>query len=169
MPTEETPTGNPRPGERSDSSPTKEDAAHFSGEVAGKLTDHHEGIGVIAPSGEFQGTIRGYWTVRGAHFEPDSVVEFAVWPVSSWSEAPAQNYNLRARLLGNGELHPRGYRGTPAQLTSMHSGPDTAFHRLMGLLGAQAAVLEAGGQVGIQSGGRCFYKRCFRPRRRRRL
>jgi hypothetical protein len=126
--------------------PTKNDAARFSGEVAERLSDHHEDIGVIAPSSEFQGTNQGYWTVRGAHFDVHPVVDFAIWPVSSWSESPDQGYHLRAHLLGNGRVRPMGHGSGPSHLTSTHNGPDTAFHRLMGILRAQAAVLEAGGR-----------------------
>ena len=142
MPTEETPASNPVPGDPASSTPTKEDAARFSGEVAETLTSRFEQIDVIAPSSEFQGTRQGYWTVRSARFENRSVVDFAVWPCRA-----EERYHLGIRLLGGGlYAWPKGLSGHSRTLNSLHISPDTAFHRLMGLLNAQAVALGAAGE-----------------------
>ena len=144
MPTEEAPTGNPLPdgataSEPTDSTPTKEDAARFSGEVAGKLSDHHEQVDVIAPSSEFQGTRQGFWTVRSARFRARSELDFAVWPCRK-----EDRFHLGIRLFGRSvEGCPKGLFGRSRQLNSLHTRPDTAYHRLMGLLNAQGIVLGA--------------------------
>jgi hypothetical protein len=119
--------------------PTKEDASRFSGEVAERLSDHHEEIDVIAPSNEFQGTRQGFWTVRLSSFEIRSELEFAVWPCRK-----EDRYHLGVRLFGQGiQVCPNGLFGHSRQLNSLHTSPGTAYHRLMGLLNAQAIALGA--------------------------
>jgi len=120
--------------------PTKEDAARFSGEVSEKLKCLSVDISVIPPSSEFQGTRQGYWTAWSSRFEPRPEVDFAVWPCRK-----EKRYHLGVRLLGvRGESWPEGLSGHDRQMGSLHTRPDTAAHRLMGLLTAQALALETG-------------------------
>jgi len=116
--------------------PTQDDAARFSGEVSEKLRTYSDDIHTIAPSSEFQGTREGFWAVRSTRFERRSELDFAVWPCRV-----EDRFHLGVRLLGVGKQVCRTdlFEHSP-QLNSLHTGPDTAFHRLMGLLNAQAVV-----------------------------
>lgn len=127
--------------------PTKEDAARFSGEVSEKLRNSTEDIWVVAPSSEFQGTRQGFWMVRSTRFRSRSEVEFAVWPCRV-----EERFHLGVRLYWRWvESYPEALFGDSRQLNSLHTGPDTAYHRLMGLLNAQGIVLGAEAEASTSS------------------